>query len=61
MLRHGIVYWDNLVSSGKIFTLEKKGGGIAVGAIPGTSCRNVFVEKYPLLPMCIFIKELNFK
>lgn len=61
MLRHGIIYWDNSVSSGKIFTLEKKGGGITAGAIPGILCRNVFVEKVSLLPMCIFIKELNFK
>jgi hypothetical protein len=35
MLRHGIIYWDNMVSSGKIFTLEKKVGRITVCAIPG--------------------------
>jgi len=28
MLRHGIIYWDNLVSRGKILTLERKVGRI---------------------------------
>jgi len=45
MLRHGIIYWDNLASSGKIFTLEKKVGRITVGAITGISCRSVFKKK----------------
>jgi hypothetical protein len=42
MLRCGIIYWHNLVSSGKIFTLEKKVGRITVGAIPGISSRSMF-------------------
>ena len=61
MLSLGIIYWDNLDSSGKIFTLEKKFDRITVGAIPGISCRSVFTKKFVLLSICIFIKELHFK
>jgi hypothetical protein len=56
MLRHGIIYWDNLVSSGKIFTLEKKLGRITVGAIPGISCRSVLKKRFRC---CQYIYSLN--
>jgi hypothetical protein len=46
MLRQRIIYWDNLVSCGKIFTLEKKVGRITVGAISGISCRSVFKKSF---------------
>jgi len=53
MLRYRKLYWDNLVSSGNIFTLEKKVGRITVGAIPGISYRSVFKKRFYCC-QCVF-------